>query len=117
VNAAGDAIRIRTGHAEDVPSVLAVDHETERADCVRRAVLDDRALVAEVRNEVVGFSIDGEFFGCAFLELLVVATAHRRARDRHGAGPGVGGAGQISEAVHLDEKSNLPMQRLCERLG
>ena len=112
-----DSVRVRSAYASDVLGVLAVDHRKERADAVRIAVLDSRALVAEVGEEIVGFCIGGDFFGFDFLELLVVAPAYRRR--------GIGGAlvigwEQRAQSVKLftsTNESNVPMQCLCESLG
>jgi GNAT superfamily N-acetyltransferase len=97
--------------------VLAVDHNEGRAEWVRRAVMGDRALVAEVRGEVVGFCVDGEFYSCAFLELIFVADDHRR----RGIGTALVRAWEEQadspKLFTSTNQSSLPMQRLCERLG
>lgn len=92
-------------------------HPPERAEEVRRAVKDSRCLVAEIAGELVGFCIGGRFFGFDFLELLVVEAAHRR----HGVGTALIEAWEkTADTVKLftaTNKSNVAMQRLCERLG
>jgi GNAT superfamily N-acetyltransferase len=116
VDAAADAVRIRPGTAKDASRVLAVDRNEGRAEWVR-AVLDERSLVAEVRGEIVGFCVHGEFYGCAFLELLFVADNHRR----RGIGTALVRAWEEQadspKLFTSTNQSNLPMQQLCEQLG
>ena len=113
----GGAINVRPAKKGDVGAVLEVGLVAERADEVRRAVEDSRCLVAEIAGELVGFCVSGRFFGFDFLELLLVEVAHRR------RGVGTALIEEWEETAHTvklftsTNESNVPMQRLCERLG
>jgi ribosomal protein S18 acetylase RimI-like enzyme len=108
---------VRRAEEADADAVVAVDHIPERADDVRRAVLETRCLLAEVDGRVVGFCIAGHFFGYDFLELQVVGSDHRR----KGIGTALAKAWEESsrspKLFTSTNESNLAMQRLCEQLG
>jgi GNAT superfamily N-acetyltransferase len=108
---------VRTARTADALGVLEVDHVFERADEVRRAIDESRCRVAEIAGQIVGFCVGGRFYGFDFLELLVVASTHRR----HGVGTvlmkGWEEAAETAKLFTSTNESNGPMQRLCERLG
>jgi GNAT superfamily N-acetyltransferase len=111
-----DAMDVRPAKQPDVAAVLEVDDVAGRADEVRRAIEDAR-LVAEIGGELVGFCVGGRFFGFDYLELLVVETGHRR----QGVGTKLIEAWERTadrgKLFTSTNESNLPMRRLCERLG
>ena len=110
-------VNVRRASADDIASVLAIEHIEGHADDVRQAVLQGRCLVAEKDVEIVGLCVDGRLFAFAFLELLLVAPGHRR----RGVGTSLVKAWEESAATSKvftsTNESNTPMQRLCEGLG
>jgi GNAT superfamily N-acetyltransferase len=112
-----DAIDVRPAKRVDIAAVLEVDHVAERADEVRRAVEDARCLVAEIAGELVGFCVSGRFFGFDFLDLLVVQAAYRRQRVGTVLLEAWERTAHTPKLFTSTNESNVPMQRLCERLG
>ncbi len=110
-------IQVRPARTADALGVLEVDHVVERADEVRRAIDESRCRVAQTAGRIVGFCVGGRFYGFDFLELLVVASTHRR----HGVGTALmkswEEAAETAKLFTSTNESNAPMQRLCERLG
>jgi RimJ/RimL family protein N-acetyltransferase len=110
-------VLVREAEPADVESVLAVDDVPGRADEVRRAVAESRCLVAAVGDQIVGFCLASRFYGFDLLELLVVTPERRRA----GVGTTLVEAwersAQTPKLFTSTNESNVPMQRLCERIG
>jgi GNAT superfamily N-acetyltransferase len=110
-------IQVRLARTAEARGVLEVDHVSERADEVRRAIDESRCRVADTGVRIVGFCVEGRFYGFDFLELLVVASIHRR----HGVATALmkswEEAAKTAKLFTSTNESNIPMQRLCERLG
>ena len=79
------SVEIRKANAGDLPSILAVDESAEREerryDYISRAIRgehDRSVLVLILDEELVGFTVSGEFFGHPFLELIATSPSLRR---------------------------------------
>lgn len=75
----------RPAQAEDIAALCSLDPVVQGGDAERRTaiathVADGHVLVAVVDTDVAGYAVmlPGHFLGCDFIELLVVATNHRR---------------------------------------
>ena len=110
--------RATEDNLEDVLSIDAAHMNDSRAVYLTKAVENHECYVAREGWDVSGFAtLARNFFGCYFIELLVVHPDQRckgvaSALIRH------------IEALLADEKlftstnqSNAPMQALCEKLG
>ncbi len=113
---------IERATSEDFEHICALDetvHERPaRRQLIGPAVAEHRCAVARVDGFVRGFVISSQsFFGQRFVDLLMVHPDFRRR----------GMATALMRSAELDcptdklftstNQSNLPMQRLCERLG
>ncbi|HVA81474.1 MAG TPA: GNAT family N-acetyltransferase [Candidatus Binataceae bacterium] len=88
-----------------------------RRALIGRALAQGRCAVARVDEHVRGYVIAGEFFGHGFVEILIVHPDYRRR----------GIATSLIRSAEIDaptqklftaaNQSNLPMRKLCERLG
>ncbi len=76
-----------------------------------------RLLVAAVGGDVVGYAVVGRLFAYDFLELLFVAPDHRRAGVAGRLVAAVAEAATSTRLFTSTNRSNEPMQRLCDRLG
>ena len=102
--------------------MIAVDsvahQDQQRAEQIADWLVQYRCLVAEVQGKVAAYAVmHRHFFGCAFIEMLMVGENHRRA--------GLGAA--LLACIQADcrgqklftstNRSNEPMRRLLERQG
>ncbi len=108
---------IRVATPSDTSGVLAIDHISERSAEVAAAVERGRCLVAIRAGEIVGFCVAGTFFGCDFLELLVVAPAQRRGGIATELVRAWEGIARTEKLFTSTNRSNEPMQALCRSLG
>jgi ribosomal protein S18 acetylase RimI-like enzyme len=115
-------VGVRPAKPDDLDSLVNVDHvaqqDTRRADFIKDAIGADQCAVAETSDRVVGFIVvSHHFFGHDFVDLLYVATEHRRC--------GIGGtlmayaeAGCEAEKLFTSTNlSNRPMQFLLAKCG
>ena len=79
------SVEIRAANAADLRSILAVDESAEREerryDYISRAIRGEHersVLVLILDEELVGFTVSGDFFGHPFLELIATSPGLRR---------------------------------------
>ena len=114
---ASDRIIVRPARSSDATAIVTIDHDPSRESVVREAVEDARCLVAEWERIIAGFVVGGRFYGFDFLELLVVAVSHRRRGVATALMREWEAAALTPKLFTSTNESNIPMQRLCERLG
>ena len=79
------SVMTRPAQAEDIAALCSLDPVVQAGDAERRTAISTHVtnrhmLVAVVDSDVAGYVVmlPGHFLGCDFIELLVVANAHRR---------------------------------------
>jgi ribosomal protein S18 acetylase RimI-like enzyme len=113
---------IRIAQIEDINRILDFDliskeDETRQAS-IRQAVEHGYCMVAEIDRKVVAYIIvEHKFFGWPFIELVYVHTDYRQhgfatALMRH-----IEATCEVEKLFTSTNLSNLPMQRLLEKLG
>ncbi|QXH58319.1 GNAT family N-acetyltransferase [Pseudomonas maumuensis] len=115
-------MHIRLAGLQDLPALIAIDsvarQDPQRAEQIADWLGRYRCLVAEVQGNAAAYAVmHRHFFGCAFIEMLMVGENHRRA--------GLGAA--LLACIQVDcrgqklftstNRSNEPMRRLLERQG
>ena len=106
---------IRPARPSDLAALLAMSPEHE--DLIRRAVADERCLLAETGDRMAGFCIADRFYGYDFLALLFVSTDQRRRRIATALVRAWEARAGSPKLFTSTNESNLPMQRLCDHLG
>lgn len=116
------AIRIELASADDVAAVQAIDPRAQdtpgRRAFLERAVAAAECWVARDAGQIVGFAVfDRSLYDQPFVSLLHVVPERRRSgmatelmRHVESICPG-------KKLFTSTNESNVPMQRLCERLG
>jgi ribosomal protein S18 acetylase RimI-like enzyme len=116
------ASSIRTGLPDDLLSIFFTDplcqSVPDRARLLTHALAHGECLVATENERIVGFVIrNGAFFGQAFVPLLVVAVASRRA----GIGTALMAEAEVGcrreKLFTSTNESNVAAQRLFEKCG
>jgi ribosomal protein S18 acetylase RimI-like enzyme len=117
-----ETYRIRIARSSDTDTLLAFDliaqGEPERQAFIRRAVEQGHCTVAEVEGKPVAYIImERHFFGWPVIELMYVRTDYRQygyatALMRH-----IEATCASAKLFTSTNLSNLPMQRLLEKLG
>ena len=113
---------VRLATETDVAALIALDsvaeHETQRAAQIRAWCGQGDCYLAEEQDVVMGYGVlHYHFFGCGFIEMLMVGERYRRR--------GVGQALITALKSHCrhpklftsTNRSNLPMQRLLLNAG
>lgn len=112
---------IRRAGAGDLEDVVALDRDStggrDRTDVLAAAQREGRLLVVERQGEIVGYATHGRFVEYDFLELLVVRPGDRRSGIATALVKAVESATRSGKLFTSTNESNLPMQRLCLRLG
>jgi GNAT superfamily N-acetyltransferase len=112
---------IRLADAADALRIGELDREWTpilgRGPRFQRAASKGRLLVAELDGELVGYAAQGRFFGYDFLELLAVAPGRRRQGIATALIRAIEARSSTGKLFTSTNRSNEPMQRLCERLG
>ena len=112
---------IRPAGQADARRIGELDREwtpiLDRAERFQRAASKGRLLVAEVEGELVGYAAQGRFFGYDFLELLAVRPDKRRQGIARALIRAVEARSSSGKLFTSTNRSNLPMRRLCDRLG
>ncbi|MEM8607374.1 MAG: GNAT family N-acetyltransferase [Myxococcota bacterium] len=115
-------VPIRNGALRDVDALLALDSvarmDAQRRTQIRKWISEGQTLVAHHDGRIVGYGVvEHSFFGRAFIAMLYVDPSERR----RGLGTRI--------VEHLEQRaesprvftstnqSNVPMQRLLERIG
>ena len=115
-------MHIRLAEPKDLPALIAIDsvarQDPRRAGQITAWLGQYLSLVAEVDGAVAAYAVmHRHFFGCAFIEMLMVGESHRR------SGLGVALLAHIQTECRGQKlftstnRSNAPMRRLLERLG
>jgi ribosomal protein S18 acetylase RimI-like enzyme len=115
-------VQIQRAQEGDIDQMVELDAliigDTSRRDLIEESVKKHQGYVARHQSQIVGFLLSHRhFFSQPFIELLIVHPAFRQ--------QGIGTAlmrqaeaqyrpGKLFTSTNL---SNIPMQRLCERLG
>ena len=114
-------IRVRRATAAEVDLVIALDTEAmsgrDRGADLKAAQSTRRLLVAERGDRTVGYATQGRFFEYDFLELLVVREGERRSGVATALVNAVDTAAESGKLFTSTDRSNVPMRRLCQRLG
>jgi GNAT superfamily N-acetyltransferase len=114
-------IRVRRATETEVDLVIALDAEATgsggRGARLRAAQSTSRLLVAERDGRIVGYATHGRFFEYDFLELIVVRASNRRSGVATALVGAVETAAESGKLFTSTNESNVPMRRLCERLG
>ncbi|MDH1632439.1 GNAT family N-acetyltransferase [Pseudomonas mosselii] len=115
-------MNIRLAGLQDLPALIAIDsvvrQDLQRAEQIADWLGQYCCLVSEVQGNVAAYAVmHRHFFGCAFIEMLMVSQDHRRS--------GLGAA--LLARIQADctgqklftstNRSNGPMRRLLERQG
>lgn len=117
-----DPVITRAARAGDVDAMLACDAYAQahasRGEAVRTAVGQGHCQVAIRAGQVAGYVLThGDFFGYAFVSLVVVAPA----QQRRGVGlrllAGAASACQTEKIFTSTNQSNLAAQRLFASAG
>lgn len=110
--------RTRGATANDLVTVVALDQRhADRSPFLERRLAEGRLLIAEVAGEIVGYAAMSVFFEHDFLELLFVRPARRRQGVATALVHAVEARTRTPKLFTSTNQSNVPMQRLCERLG
>lgn len=111
-----DDVAIRGARRPDAPSLE--DMVGMHHDLIAEAITEDRCHVAELSGRPVGLVImEQSFYGHGFVSLLFVDAEHRREGIATAL---MGHAERLCPTAKLftsTNRSNEPMQRLCEALG
>jgi len=75
-------MHIRLAGLQDLPALIAIDsvarQDLHRAEQIADWLAQYRCLVAEVQGNVAAYAVmHRHFFGCAFIEMLMVGEGHR----------------------------------------
>lgn len=118
----GQSMLIRTATQQDLAAMCAVDsiaaQQPQRSAQIAGWLAQYTCLVADEHGQVVAYAVmHRHFFGCAFIEMLMVVPARRRS----------GLAAALITRIQADcagqklftscNRSNAPMQRLLVQLG
>lgn len=76
-------LNVKKAETKNVDAIVAVDGgvigNDSRRDFIKKAVAEERCLVATSENEIAGFLIyDTNFFECSFISLIIVSPSERR---------------------------------------
>ena len=113
---------IRPAARDDLEEMVAADGaapaDPGRAEFLRRAISDEHALVAVVKDELAGYAVlDHSFYGNAFLSLLVVRAQSRRRGHGTALLRAAEARARTPKIFTSTNASNLPMQALLEAAG
>ncbi|KAF1021799.1 MAG: hypothetical protein GAK29_03327 [Acinetobacter bereziniae] len=113
---------IRLASEADLKYLIAIDsvalHNTQRVLQIHVWCAQSTCFLAEKDGEIMGYGVlNYHFFGCGFIEMLMVGEHYRR----HGIGLDLLN-GLKSNCLHpklftSTNRSNLPMQRLLRTSG
>lgn len=113
---------IRPASPQDRSAMIALD-SVARTDPQRAAQIGDwlrhyRCLVAEAQGTVVAYAVTHRhFFGCAFIEMVMVADAQRRNGLAAGLVAWIQADCPGQKLFTSTNRSNLPMRHLLARMG
>lgn len=110
-------ITVRPARSSDATAISAIEHNPSRESEIRQAAKGSRCLVAELNGVIAGFAVGSRLYGFDFLELLVVSVTHRRRGVGSALMRGWEATADTPKLFTSTNDSNIPMQRLCERLG
>jgi ribosomal protein S18 acetylase RimI-like enzyme len=106
---------------DDYADICAIDAahmgNESRCDYLAKTIMARHCIVAREVGQALGFGVIGSFFGNPFIELLIVHPAHRQ----RGVGTAIIRYAEktcpSSKLFTSTNQSNVPMQKLCEKLG
>ncbi len=113
---------IRIATRDDTETILVFDliaqGEPQRQTFIRRAVEQGYCTVVEVEGQAVAYLImERNFFGWPFIELVYVRTDYRQYGYATALMRYIEDTSDSQKLFTSTNLSNLPMQRLLEKLG
>jgi ribosomal protein S18 acetylase RimI-like enzyme len=115
-------IQVERATEDDYTDICAVDFAAmgndERHEYLAREVMARHVYTAREEGEALGYCIvTNLFFGNPFVELLIVHPQHRRRGVGQTLMRHVEKTCPSPKLFTSTNQSNLPMQKLCEKLG
>jgi ribosomal protein S18 acetylase RimI-like enzyme len=115
-------IRVERATEDDYADICAIDAaimgNDSRREYLAEAIMARHCLVAREADEALGYAVvDNAFFGNPFIELLIVHPEHRRRGVGEAIMRYIEKTCPAPKLFTSTNESNLPMQKLCEKLG
>lgn len=116
------SLSVRPARISDTGEIYDIDeralHDDDRRSLLWNELRFGYVWIAERDGQGFGYAVASRhFYGYPFIELLKVRREHRRRGVAHALITAIEawvGSGKLFTSTNT---SNLPMQRLCERLG
>ncbi|WP_380693631.1 GNAT family N-acetyltransferase [Serratia marcescens] len=113
---------VRLATETDVAALIALDsvaeHEPQRAAQIRAWCGQGDCYLAEEQDVVMGYGVlHYHFFGCGFIEMLMVGERYRRRGVGQALITALKSHCRHSKLFTSTNRSNLPMQRLLLNAG
>lgn len=113
---------IRLATEDDAKNLIAIDsvvpNDPQRVLQIHTWCAQDICFLAETNEEIVGYGVlNYNFFGCGFIEMLMVAKHYRRYGAGHALLNSLKLKCQHPKLFTSTNRSNIPMQRLLMASG
>lgn len=115
-------MRVRLATETDAKSLIAIDtfalHEPKRAAQIHSWCAQSACYIAEEQSVAMGYGVlNYHFFGCGFIEMLMVGEHYRRRGIGLALIAALKSRCQHPKLFTSTNRSNLPMQRLLLNAG